>query len=219
MTDVLVIDKNGSIKETNVKNYIEKELFKKCGFKKSDGFNKEGEWSIKIDKQSYNILLYGKTTGRANYENKYDFPPPLDNTLFFGSCLLICFKKNELVPCDLTTELWDKIYEKLFGGFEDLASTQEEDDNEIDELENIPKKFKTKSGYLKDDFVVSDSEESGEKEEGLTELSCSSNFNEDESSGLTSEDKLFEEMVLEDFETELEEEEYESSSEDEMFDA
>ena len=96
MTDVLVIDKNGSIKETNVKNYIEKELFKKCGFKKSDGFNKEGEWSIKIDKQSYNILLYGKTTGRANYENKYDFPPPLDNTLFLGLvCLFVLKKTNQ----------------------------------------------------------------------------------------------------------------------------
>ena len=48
------------------------------------------------------------------------------------------------------------IYEKLFGGFEDLAATAEEDDKEIDELEKVPSEMKTKDGYLKDGFVVDD---------------------------------------------------------------
>ena len=47
----------------------------------------------------------------------------------------------------------EKIYEKLFGGFEDLTLTAIEDENEIDELENIPKEKKTKQGYLKDDQI------------------------------------------------------------------
>ena len=46
--------------------------------------------------------------------------------------------------------LWNKIYEKLFGGFEDLASTAAEDEAEEDELANVPKELKTKQGYLKD---------------------------------------------------------------------
>jgi hypothetical protein len=56
------------------------------------------------------------------------------------------------------------MYEKLFGGFEDLAATCAEDEEEEDELENIPASKKTKQGYLKDGFVV-DSDSSDEKEE------------------------------------------------------
>ena len=57
---------------------------------------------------------------------------------------------------NLTIELWTKIYEKLFGGFEDLSLTVAEDENEIDELDAIPDCKKTSSGYLKDGFVVED---------------------------------------------------------------
>ena len=56
----------------------------------------------------------------------------------------------------LTTELWNIIYEKLFGGFEDLAATALADENESDELDSIPSHKKTSSGYLKDGFVVDD---------------------------------------------------------------
>ena len=68
-----------------------------------------------------------------------------------------------------------KIYEKLFGGFEDLAATAIEDENEEDELANVPKEKKTKQGYLKDGFVVdsSDADESasvsGSEEEDTEE--------------------------------------------------
>jgi hypothetical protein len=44
----------------------------------------------------------------------------------------------------------------LFGGFENLADSIAEDENEEDELDNIAAEMKTKSGYLKDDFVVDD---------------------------------------------------------------
>ena len=60
----------------------------------------------------------------------------------------------------IDTDLWEKLYEKLFGGFEDLTATQQEDEEEADELENIPEDKKTKEGgYLKDGFVVDDVEE------------------------------------------------------------
>ncbi len=48
----------------------------------------------------------------------------------------------------------------MFGGFEDLTATCAEDEDEEDELENVPAEMKTKDGYLKDGFVVdSDGEE------------------------------------------------------------
>ena len=99
------------------------------------------------------ISVYAKTDGRANSENKYDFPPPIDSALFFGSCAIVA-KDDVGAYTDLSVELWNKIYEKLFGGFEDLAATALEDENEEDELANVPKEKKTKDGYLKDGFVV-----------------------------------------------------------------
>jgi hypothetical protein len=68
---------------------------------------------------------------------------------------------------NLSLELWNKLYEKLFGGFEDLAVIGADDDDEEDELENVPKKLKTKKGgYLKDGFVIdsSDTEEAAGSE-------------------------------------------------------
>ena len=37
-----------------------------------------------------------------------------------------------------------------------MADTIEEDENEEDELEDVPDDMKTKHGYLKDGFVVED---------------------------------------------------------------
>jgi hypothetical protein len=51
--------------------------------------------------------------------------------------------------------MWEKIYEKLFGGFEDLG---DEDEYSEDELANVDPSLLTSHGYLKDDFVVSDKE-------------------------------------------------------------
>ena len=51
-------------------------------------------------------------------------------------------------------QMWTIIYEKLFGGFEDLSATIVEDENEIDELDSIPSHKKTSNCYLKDGFIV-----------------------------------------------------------------
>ena len=78
-------------------------------------------------------------------------------------------------------DTWNKIYEKLFGGFEDLNATAAEDDEEEDELEMIPVDKKTKQGYLKDGFVV-DSEEDEEEDE------YESDFDEEDEDGSDQED-------------------------------
>lgn len=44
----------------------------------------------------------------------------------------------------MNSELWEKMYEKLFGGFESLTVTCAEDEEEVDELENVPLKRKQK---------------------------------------------------------------------------
>ena len=64
------------------------------------------------------------------------------------------FTERESIP------LWDKIYEVLMGGFEDLSKCAKEDEDEEDELDNIPDSKKTKTGYLKDGFIVDGDTES-----------------------------------------------------------
>ena len=161
-TNIILIDKFGKIKtlQVNTKDFKKEDLYKKCGFKKDTDFSKQTEWKITVEKQKYRISVYAKTDGRANTENKYDFPPPIDNTLFFGTCAVISEIKdpetNGYKLSDLSIDLWEKIYEKLFGGFENLNDTAYEDENEEDELANVKSDKKTKQGYLKDGFVVDD---------------------------------------------------------------
>jgi hypothetical protein len=158
MPSILIIDRNSVIKSYNTKTFAEDELYKKAGFKSKEGFAKHSQWNVSIKNAPSIVELYGKTTGRAGQENKYDFPPPADNTLFFGSCVLVCKSGNNVV--DISLAEWVKIYEQLFGGFEDIAANDSDDDEEsIDD--SIPK---TKEGYVKDGFIVDDTEESDESE-------------------------------------------------------
>lgn len=159
MVLVVIVEKTGVLKEMNFKDDNVENLYKKAGFKSGKGFEEQTTW--KINKEC-SITLFGKCDGRAGQENKYDFPPPVDNSLFFGSCVLIHKNKSKEMA-DLNVPLWKVIYEKLFGGFEDIGSEDSEEEEE-EEVEN-----KTKQGYSKDDgFVVDDEEEEEEEEEDET---------------------------------------------------
>jgi hypothetical protein len=212
---VVIVEKGGSLKSLTIKDYKEDELYKKCGFKKADNFGKQTEWGVKMDGKKYIVSVYAKTEGKANTENKYDFPPPIDTTLFFGNCVIVSsIKKDDktLELAHLSLEQWNKMYEKLFGGFEDLAATYAEDEAEEDELANVPASKKTKQGYLKDGFVVdSDSDEKdvyGSEDDDDDE----DDEDEDDSEEQTGGEEL---LILEDIGSELSEEDYDSSSDDE----
>jgi len=204
---IIIVERTGTLKLLSIKDFKEEELYKKCGFKKAEDFIKQVEWSAKYDGKKYFVHVFAKTDGRANSENKYDFPPPIDNKLFFGSCAIIAFTKNNdgiKTYIDLSLPLWGKIYEKLFGGFEDLVTTAKEDEEEEDELANIPKEKKTKHGYLKDGFVVDSSETEDEDSTSNSE----EEFAEDEDEKEEDEDDI----VIEDIGSELSEESYDYDS-------
>ena len=206
--NIIIVEKIGTLKSLSIKDFKVEDLYKKCGFKKGDDFIKQVEWNAKYDGKKYFIEVYAKIDGRPNSENKYDFPPPIDSKLFFGSCAIIAYiKKDEGSKCyiDLTMPLWNKIYEKLFGGFEDLSATADEDENEEDELANVPKNKKTKQGYLKDGFVVdsSDTEESNEE---------SSEESEEADEEETEESEDNNDIVIEELGSELSEESYDYES-------
>jgi hypothetical protein len=150
MPTILVIEKTGNIKESNIKTWVETELYKKAGFKTADGFEKFHDWTV----NGVTVSLYGKITGKAGQENKYDFPPPVDTTMFFGSCILTV--ENDSIK----KSQWETIYEELFGGFEDIEDSDNE--TESDEDDELPR---TKDGYVKDGFVVDEEEDEDEDED------------------------------------------------------
>lgn len=208
MTTIVIVDKSGSLKETNVKHFNTEDLFKKCGFKKADNFVEQVEWKVKMNKEMYYVNVYAKTNGKANSENKYDFPPPIDNLLFFGNCAIVAYLKNESKSktyIDLTLNLWEKIYEKLFGGFEDLSATCVEDENEEDELANVPKEKKTKDGYLKDGFVV----DSSDSESAQYTTTDDDNGDDNDNKNSSEEEEDSEDVDASNTNNELCEEEYE----------
>ena len=214
--NIIIVEKTGLLKLLAIKDFKEDELFKKCGFKKSEDFIKQNEWNVKYPSGSsgikYFISVYAKTDGRANSENKYDFPPPIDNKLYFGNCAIVAKIKNsdgKQIFTNLSLEIWEKIYEKLFGGFEDLASTAIEDENEVDELANIPKEHKTKQGYLKDGFVVdSDCDENSDDFETDDDDSDCKNSDNDEV------EEKENDLLVEDIGSELSEDKYDYSTDE-----
>lgn len=153
MLTIIQIKSNGDVSEKNVKQIEEDTLYKQCNYKSDKDFELLHVYSFTRQGEKHCYKVFGKKCGRANNENKYDFPPPIDTTLFFGTICIVKTVDNEFV--ELTQNDWEKTYEQLFGGFEDLDGSEEERsvDSEIYSDEDY-----TKEGYLKDNFIVDDDE-------------------------------------------------------------
>lgn len=160
---ILIIEKGGTIQECELKTYNEAELYKKAGLKSATGFEVHAEWGAEIDGKTYSVSVFGKDNGRAGQENKYEFPPPIDSVLLFGSCVLV--NKENNVAVSISKVEWSKVYEHLFGGFDDIGA----EDSEMSEDDLDDDVSRTKEGYVKDDFIVDDDEEDYESEESEEE--------------------------------------------------
>lgn len=165
MPSFIIVEKTGSIKCTTSKTLNIADLYKKCGFKTNDGFKCAHTWSITFNDIEYKLQIYGKINGRAGTENKYEFPPPIDNVLFFGSCLIINTQDGEIV--DMSTTEFKDIMDYLQGGYSDLG----DEDTEDDETDSDDAKEKTKQGYVKDDFVVDDDDDDDDESDDDSESS------------------------------------------------
>lgn len=150
VTSVL-IDKHGKCNTKQFRDVNEENLYKKCGFSTNDHFGLIQTFKCK---NNY-VHLFGKTQGRANTVNKFELPPPIDITLYYGSILILATEKKVLNiknVINYTKEQWRVDYEFLMGGFEDIENS--EDESESDELDEYSDSEKTKNGYLKDGFVI-----------------------------------------------------------------
>lgn len=154
MVKILVIQKTGELKNTNLNSVDVSSLYKKAGFRNDNHFAWRASWPV----GNKYITLYAKNNGRESTINKYDLPPPVDKELYYGNMLCIMHDNmdigNSTQVFDLTVTEWEKSYEKLFGGFEELG----EDDSYSSE-EEIPEHLKTKEGYSKEDGFIVDSDD------------------------------------------------------------
>lgn len=117
------------------------------------------------------IFVVGNKEGKAGQENKFEFPPPIDNDIFFGD---LCLLKGENLGhggrlVDLTIKEWKRVYEMLFGGFDDCGSDDEDDNEDDDDIYvEMPT---TKEGYAKDGFVVDDEDgEDGDEDDDYEDV-------------------------------------------------
>lgn len=154
MPKVIIFEKTGELTTCDFQPGKD-ELYKKCKFRKNENFELRNTWIAKKKYSFKYVELWSRNTGKAGTENKYDFPPPIDNELYFGSCVAVA-KNDDHELVDLNEEEWNKYYEELFGGFENLDDMATNDELEVDELVDIPSEKKTNSGYLKDGFIVDD---------------------------------------------------------------
>jgi hypothetical protein len=208
---LIIVEKTGNLKLLTVKDYKEEELYKKCNFKKAEGFIVQNEWATKLNGQKYTIALYAKSDGKAGTENKYEFPPPIDSKLFFGACILVGYLRDdsgEKSLFNLTVPLWTAIYEKLFGGFQDLKSLDEDNEDDEDEVPEVKPK--------KNNFIVdSNSDADADAEDEYTSATDSDINTDDYESGEDNTNlEEQEELFLDDFGSELSEESYDYSDDE-----
>lgn len=171
MTSIVIVDKSATIKSTKVKDLSRDTLYKKCGYRKPDGFVMKTKYVVKkygVD----TVEVWARDTGKAGTENKYDLPPPIDKELLFGSIAIAGFGEDDDFV-DLSSETWKKVYELLFGGFEDIDDPESEEECSEDELDTVAAVKKTKAGYLKDGFVVDGEDDSSNE-------SCSDDDDDDD---------------------------------------
>ena len=62
--NILIVDKTATLKSLSVKEFNESDLYKKCGFKQPDKFEKRNTWNVKYPSGStgkrYHVSLFAK---------------------------------------------------------------------------------------------------------------------------------------------------------------
>ena len=183
MPSFVIVEKTGSLKSQ--KAVAVSDLYKKCGFKNAEGFSCVHTWTIDFNDIEYKLSIFGKIDGKANTENKFEFPPPIDNVLFFGSCAAVLSTENGSIG-DMTPEEFTDIIDNLYGGYSDIGSEDSEEEEDDDETCMLPK---TKHGYVKDDFVVSSDAEDDDDDDFIDEDEEEEEEEEDEESKIKSKSK------------------------------
>lgn len=115
---IVLVDREGNLKNLNVKNFSENELYKRCGFKKDTNFSLRCSISPTINYVQHKFAFYGKSEGNNNFENKYDLLSML-KVKIYGSFAIVAYNENN-EPINLYVDNWNFIYEQLKTNCDDL---------------------------------------------------------------------------------------------------
>tara|TARA_B110000114_G_scaffold57080_1_gene60604 strand:+ start:520 stop:999 length:480 start_codon:yes stop_codon:yes gene_type:complete len=149
----LIVKKSGNVEEKQTRLILQSDnIYKLCGYKSPLNVELIHTFHSQTT-EGVTYQIYGKKEGRANSENKYELPPPVDTILLFGTLCIIKTKMNNVD--DLTKSEWSDVYDNLFGGFEVIEET---DDERSVDTEDYSDSEYTKEGYHKDSFIVEDQE-------------------------------------------------------------
>ena len=85
--NILLIEKDGTIVEKNMKPFLMDKLYSVCGYRSNKDFQKLHQWDV--------FELYGKKNGKKDKQNNYFFPT---NEIYYGTLCII--KKNDSVTLD-----------------------------------------------------------------------------------------------------------------------
>ena len=160
---IMFKDTAASINSLNIAKFPKKI---KKNFGKGD-ISRECDFNYK----NITISVFGFSDGEAGNENKFDLPPPIDQTLYFGCLIIIAHKKENIINIDGDT--FNEFYERIFEGFVNLGDEDtwsEEEDADTDDKDFIVDDdfIEYEDGYIEDEseeaeYVVSDDSESNEK--------------------------------------------------------
>jgi len=111
MPQILIVEKEGYIKTKKRTTNTIDELYKTCGFRKNENFNKIKTVEKVLENETVTIELWGRKVGKNNIINTYKFPESFDNPVIYGNSCLIRTTNNNII--DLEETIWNKMDEKL----------------------------------------------------------------------------------------------------------
>ena len=215
---IVIIKKTGEFleKKCNNEELTLENLYKKAGFRKNKDFDLRNTWTVNLNDIKY-ISVFAKDAGRANTENKFELPPPIDNVLYFGNMLIIAHSEKQFTNdsiVNLTEDGWKECYNKLMGGFEDLGDEDSYSEEEVVAPENLTKQGYDKSdGFVVDDNFIESVDDSEEEEYIASEEDTEDSLDDD---GQVEYDDSSEEM--QESENEDEDDDQEEEDEDDKYD-
>lgn len=110
--NIILIEKDGTIVEKNMKPLLMDKLYSVCGYRSNKDFQKLHQWD--------EYELYGKKIGKKDKQNNYFFPT---NENYYGTLCII--KNNE----SITLDEWNIFYISTLKQLENKNETDICDDN------------------------------------------------------------------------------------------
>jgi hypothetical protein len=150
---IQIDERGGSLKEIQVPVQATlDECFKavQAGSKNTkQGFKEYFVWELVWEDTKYTITLYGKSVEKSvgtRASAEHCLPPPLGDTTFVGSCLLVCQEGP------LTISLWNDLVEIIYEKYEDA-------DDDLDDAQGSDVEEYSERGSEIDDAELEEEEE------------------------------------------------------------